>query len=215
MAENADNLNKPEEAQEKAPKTSRFFTEYYASAYLFLIAAFILSAVFVHRPLLNQVKSLKAETGQKIEATQSQTEYLKRVEASVSAAQSIPQEILEQVDQALPTESDIPSILLQLKTAAERDNVLIDTVNFTEAKVVPSKVSTATTTPAGAVPVEIQLNIRARDYFAFKRFLSDIEGNLRLMDVVGVTAAAASASSKDLAYGLQLRTYIYPASEAK
>ncbi|MFA5185673.1 MAG: type 4a pilus biogenesis protein PilO [Patescibacteria group bacterium] len=187
----------------KAP--SKFFTEYYVVAFLFLIAAFVGTAIFVHRPLITEIKRLNADTQSKLQEAQNERTYLKSVEGSVTAAQSIPSGVLQAVDQALPTDQNIPSLLVQLGAAALRNNVRIDSVAFNEK----AQPTTGQALPTGMIsPMDISLAIRASSYFEMKRFLVSIENSLRIMDILTLLSSGGDAGG-ETTYSIQLRTYSY------
>lgn len=184
-------------------RSSRIFTEYYAALMLFVIAGFVTGAVLVLRPLLLDIKETNASIETRLQSIDTERTYLASLEQSVAAAEAIPSDALENVVRALPNESNTPLLLVQFEAAAARHGIRIDTVNFTESK--PTNVKT-TTTASLVQPIEVNLVIRAKSYFDVKRFLADVEGSLRLMDVIGMTATSGSG---ELRFLLQLRTYTF------
>jgi hypothetical protein len=186
-----------------AQRSSRIFTEYYAALMLFLIAGFVAGAVLVLRPLLLDIKETNAATEARLQSIDTERAYLASLEQSVAAAEAIPSDALENVVRALPNGTNEPLLLVQFEAAAARHGVRIDSVNFTESKPVVAK---AKATASLVQPVEVNLVIRAKSYFDVKRFLADVEGSLRLMDVVGITATSGTG---ELRFLLQLRTYTF------
>lgn len=192
--------------ENEAKKTSKLFTEYYVVAFLFLIAAFAGTAIFVHRPLITKIKMLNADTQSKLMEIDNERNYLKSVEGSVAAAQSIPSDVLSEVDHALPTSQNIPSLLVQFGSAALSNNVQIDTISFTEGA---QAAGTQTSLPSGMIaPLDVNLSVRAASYFEMKRFLADIEGSLRVMDILTMMSAG-DTPGVSTGYSIQLRTYSY------
>jgi len=203
-----------------APKgPSKLFTDYYGSVFLLLIAAFLLAAFFVLKPELDDIKQTNAQTTSQIELINRQRNYLQSLQQSVAAAQTIPPTTLQQVDRALPDDPSIPSLLVQFGSAAASNNVRIDSMNFTEPTVATQPAATAK--PGSANPVasnpqirkiDISLAIHAYSYFDVKRFLSDLESSLRLLDVTGITASGAGGQ---VTYALTLRSYTFAPTAAK
>lgn len=190
---------------EPTKSPSKFFTEYYVVAFLFLIAAFVGTALLVHRPLITEIKKLNADTQSKLMEAENERTYLKSVEGSVSAAQSIPSGVLQAVDQALPTDQNIPSLLVQLGAAALRNNVRLDSVAFSET----AQAAAGQALPGGVVaPMDISLAVRASSYFEMKRFLASIESSLRIMDILTLMSSGGDAGGEST-YSIQLRTYSY------
>lgn len=203
-------MNAAPRKPEKAPKgPSKFFTEYYGSVFLFLLAGFIVLAYVVLIPMIREIRSINAQTESRIAAIEDERRYLSSLEQSVAAAQSIPAATLEQVGEALPNEAKFPSLLLQFGAASARNNVRIDSVSFLETRATPGAQAGRATSTSPVTPTDVNLALRARSYFDVKRFLADIEANLRLMDVVSLTS---SMSSGELTYNLQLRAYTFTAA---
>jgi Tfp pilus assembly protein PilO len=196
--------------KERAPKgPSKLFTEYYGSAFLFLIAVFLLAAYVVLKPELDDIKETNAQTSAKIQTIASQRTYLQSLQQSVAAAQTIPATTLDQVDHALPDAANVPSLLVQFGAAASRTNVRIDSLNFVEEATSPQSTPGQPSAPfanAQIRPVDISLTLHTQSYFDVKRFLSEIESSLRLLDVQGITANGASGQ---VTYALQLRAYVF------
>ncbi len=184
-------------------RSSRIFTEYYAALMLFVIAGFVAGAVLVLRPLLLDIKETNASTEARLQAIDMERAYLASLEQSVAAAEAIPSDALENVVRALPNESNTPLLLVQFEAAAARHGIRIDTVNFTESKPTNAKAAAAA---SPIQPVEVNVVIRAKSYFDVKRFLADVEGSLRLMDVIGMTATSGTG---ELRFLIQLRTYTF------
>jgi len=186
---------------------SRFFTEYYGSAFLFLIALFVVAALFVLRPLIDQIKQTNAATQAEIIMTKSEQGYLDSLENSIAAAQTISPDVLARVSQALPDRANVPALLVQFGSAAYANSISIDNLAFNESKA-PAKSASGTGAAASVLPVDVSLSIRARSYFDVKRFLADVETSLRIMDVTGMSSGGGEG---EVSYNLQLRTYVFGA----
>ncbi|MBP9864738.1 type 4a pilus biogenesis protein PilO [Patescibacteria group bacterium] len=190
----------------KAPVGSRFFSEYYVVSFLFLIVAFIGAAFLVLRPLIESIKETNAQTEMQLATIEQERSYFASLEQSVAAAQSIPLTTLDQVNRALPRDTRMPELLVQFGAAAARNQLRIDSISFnpthTSSAVKDSKATTANL----IAPMDITLAIHARNYFDMKRFLTDVETSLRLIDVMGMTTSGVGS---DLTYTLQLRTYSF------
>lgn len=197
----------PEGEQAKGP--SKIFTDYYAVIYLFMIAAFAAAAIFIHRPMIQEIKRLNSETQNRLSTTESERTYLKSVEGSVAAAQSIPAEIQQQVSEALPQEQNIPSLLVQFGAAALANSVSIDTIAFIEPKGAAGQVPLQ----GMVVPMDVSLSVRAPSYFEMRRFLGAIENSLRLMDVQSITLS--SSDKAETSFSILLRVYTYQPPAAK
>lgn len=197
-------LGKPPQKQEdKQP--SKFFTEYYGASFLLLIIVFVIVALFILRPIIDDIKRVNAETQSELTTMENERAYLDSLNTSIGAAQNISPEVLERVTQALPTEANVPSLLVQFGSAAYANGIKIGSLSFSESKAPPKAQPGAQA--ALILPVDITLSITARSYFDIKRFLSDLETSLRIMDVQGMTTAGGA----ELSVTLQLRTYVFGA----
>lgn len=200
------------ETRPKAAKPSkgpsRFFTEYYAAAFLFLVTAFIGAAFVVLWPSLSQIKETNAQTESQLALIAQERSYVDSLDQSIAAVQSIPAASLEQVSKALPADPQVPSLLVQFGSAADRNRIQIGSIDFSQPVTAAQKSGSAT----NVVPMDINLTLQARSYFDVKRFLTDIESSLRLLDVVGISA---SQSATQVTYSLQLRTYTFPTRAVK
>lgn len=197
---------------EQPKRISRFFTEYYAAAVLGVIALTIVLAMVFLRPHILTIKEINAQTESQLVLISRERAYLASLDQSVAAAQSIQPTTLDQVHRALPNDPQIPSILVQFGSAALRHNVRIDALTFSQTHVVAPAAKQASSTASSIVPLDVNLVLRARNYFDVKRFLADVESSLRLMDVTGI---AASGIGNELSYALQLRTYSFAPLERR
>ncbi len=196
------------EDKAKQSLQSKLFIEYYAGIFLLLIAGFIALSFFILRPRIKQVKELNAKTTAQLQTLVNERSYLVSVEQSVAAAQAISGVTIEAVNKALPYEVNLPSLLQQFGAVAQEHSVQMDSISFVEPLGARHKQSgNREAASARALPVDINLSIRARTYFDVKRFLASLEQSLRLMDVIGLTASGKG--SQEVSYQLQLRTYVF------
>jgi hypothetical protein len=192
--------------KEQKARQSRLYTEYYGSAFLLLIALFLLNAFFVIKPIINQVKETNAQTAAELRVTASEQGYLDSLEQSIAAAQTISSPVLQRVSEALPTEANIPALLVQFGSIAFTNGVQIVGISFAENKPASRAVQSAQT--SSIVPIDITLAVRVRNYFDLKRFLADVESSLRLLDVMSMSTSGGELG-EDIAYTIQLRSYAF------
>lgn len=183
---------------------SKFFTDYYAAAVLLLVILFLAGSLWVIRPPILLTKETNAQTLLRLQTLNQERAYLSSLQQSVIAAQSIPPTILDQVNQALPDDPNVPLILLQISSAAARHQLRVDSLAITSPPRIVSSLQNAV--DRSIVPLEVTLGIRSHNYFDIKRFFADVESSLRLMDVIGITASGAG---DELSYLIQLKTYAF------
>ncbi len=184
----------------------RFFSEYYAVSFLFIIVAFIGGAFLVLRPMIETIKETNAQTTSRLLTIDQERVYVASLDQSVAAAQSIPSATLDQVNRALPHDPRTPELLVQFGAAAARNQLRIDSIGFNVTRSSSAGAESKTSVTNLIAPLDITLAIHAHNYFDMKRFLTDIETSLRLIDVTGMTTSGVGT---DLTYTLQLRTYSF------
>ncbi len=184
----------------------RFFSEYYVVSFLFIIVAFIGGAFLILRPMIETIKETNAQTASRILTIDQERVYVGSLEQSVAAAQSIPSTTLDQVNRALPRDARTPELLVQFGAAAARNQLRIDSIGFNVTHSSSAGADTKTAASSLIAPLDITIAIHAHNYFDMKRFLTDIETSLRLIDVTGMTTSGVGT---DLTYTLQLRTYSF------
>ncbi|MCC7357433.1 type 4a pilus biogenesis protein PilO [Candidatus Uhrbacteria bacterium] len=199
--------------EEKPKVQTKILTQYYGATVLFLITLFLLVSFGFLRPIIDETKQTNAETKGILENIKNENTYLSSLDASIGAAQSIPSLVLKQVTEALPNEADTPSLLIQLDAAANRNAVKIQGVTFNEPKAVTNPTNKTAVTQV--VPVDITLTLAARNYFDVKRFLTDLETSLRLMDVVGISTGGAVVDGQEFSFTVQVKTYTFNNSKTK
>lgn len=182
-----------------APKQpSRILTEYYGAVFFFMVLIFILTAFVVLKPMLDQVKATNAQVVSMLTALDQETVYAGSLDQSIAAAQTIPSDVLDRVDRALPRRQGIPELLVLFEKTAERDGVSISNISFSD----PAR-GAATTTVAELL---VNMTVTAENYPRIKKFIRDLEVSLRLLDIVGINVSTQGEVS---AYALQLKTYTY------
>ncbi len=198
-----------ETAHTEPKRVSRFWTDYYASAFLFLIAVFVVVAFILLRPMILRIKETNAKTTQALQIIERERAYLASLSQSVAAAKTIPPDALEAVGRALPADANLPLLLVQFGTVAEQNNIKIGSISFAEGPPQGSSRQATATTTSVVIPLEVNVTLNARNYFDVKRFLVELESSLRLMDVVGISTSQAGSGRTESSYQLQLRTYIF------
>ncbi len=201
---------KPAENGEAKPPgafTHALFVEYYGGVFFFLITAFVGAALYTLRPMIIEIKETEAQIGAQQQAVDAQQRVLDVLDRSVNAAQTIESDTLDKVDLALPTDPGYPYMLADLSAAAARNGVRINSISFSAPKANANPNAPIDPTKGTVVPVDATMSLKAARYFDLKRFLADVEANLRVMDVVAIGLSSSQGGSFD--YTLQLRSYIF------
>lgn len=194
------------DAGPKPKRPSKFFTDYYGSVFLLLIAAYVAVGFFVIKPKMDDNKQLEAQTKGVRQEIENDRSYFDGLSRSVSAAQSIDPQVLQKVDQALPHTASVPDLLVQLSSAAAVSNVTLSNIVFENAVKAPGGGSAST-------PINITLSVTAKDYATLKKFLNTLETSLRIFDVQ--TIAVSGFGEDMINFNLQLKSYFYPSAATK
>ncbi len=98
------------------------------------------------------------------------------------------------MERALPASQDLPALLVTLEALAGESGMKVEGVEVSEPQGdiravaapagQPQPVSAIPVPPAGIRKVNIVLRLGAADYGAFKDFLTRVESNLRLFDLI-------------------------------
>ncbi|MBI4992507.1 MAG: type 4a pilus biogenesis protein PilO [Candidatus Harrisonbacteria bacterium] len=109
---------------------------------------------------------------------------------------------------ALPSEESVSSIVAQINNRSEANSLIIQSIGI---NYLPIK------SPIGSVSLirgigTLQLDLRIfGSYSSFKRFLQDLERNVRIMDVRNLRLESAGKPDQDLyAFNLTVDTYYQP-----
>ncbi len=186
-----------------AKKPSKLLARYYGTMFFLLILAFVGVAAFVLKPMLDMVKETNAQVTADLATLQGDRTYLESLDTSISAAQNIPSTVLGQVDRALPDQTQIPELLVLFGDIGDREGVKVNSVSFSEESA-SARQQRATSTISD---VTVNLAVTAPNYFQIKRFLSDIEASLRILDVTGINVSTRGGG--EASYAILLKTYVY------
>lgn len=187
---------KQEKGDVKQKKPSRFWTEYYAAGFLLIMVVFLLAAYLVLNPLIVQYKTLSASVAGAATQLVDERAYLESLQRSIVAANAIPPETLEDVDEALPRNPDIPKLLQMIAMITQEQGVQLNGITFA--------LSPGGGAVAGVDRVDMDINIVSSGYAQTRMLLDALEHNLRLFDIDSITLSAGSGSQDQ---SLRLRTY--------
>lgn len=185
---------------------ARLFVNYYGPMFLLIAAMFLIIGFTLLQPRLEAFKELRAQAASTQEHLDSERAYLDSLQRSIAAAQTIPEETLADVEEALPSEPGIPELLEGLSTIAETYRVQLSNIQFSTPRDDVSGESTASRgTPVQSI--EVSMNLSSPSYAATRRYLDAIERNLRLFDVQTISVAPGQGETGQV-YTIQLRTYM-------
>ncbi len=198
----------PEQKKGKKKKEpSKLFVHYYGSVFLLLIAGFVAAGYFLLSPLITEFKEVNETIGTKLTEVDDARAFLESLDLSIQAAESIPEDTLMRVDEALPRDVGIPKLLKTIAEIATEYNVEVSSVQFAPGAAA-KKEEGATRSPYRGMelsPIDINLTVDAPGYQVTRAFLEALETNVRVLDVntISVTGEDDGAMS----YTMTLTAY--------
>lgn len=112
---------------------------------------------------------------------------------------------LTSVNVALPTQKDVPTLIIQLQKIAQESDVQIQGIQLSPGKLINDTATTAKTGP------EISLNVAIRgNYEAIKTFIGKVYKGKRLINMDSIVVTSGSADDGSLTTALTMNTYYQP-----
>jgi Tfp pilus assembly protein PilO len=186
------------------PETKRAEPKKKTSLSLIIVLAavlFIAAAYFLIWPRYSRLGESKDKLLFQKNLLQTQTEYLGNLQKLISNYESIKTADKEKLARMLPKEVDEPALFTLFESLATKNNITMLAIDISE------KEPGAEIKNLGLKEVHIAVNLASNlapsdIYGDFKNFLTDLEINIRLMDVISINYTPESAS-----YVLNARTY--------
>jgi Tfp pilus assembly protein PilO len=181
----------------------------------FIIIAICVGMYFMYiSPLITDIEGLRAKKAEYVGVLEKAKDVKIKRDAALQAYNNIPEEDISKLDKIVPTKFDGVRMLNDLSVAVSRYGLTL--MDFsTNQSGVASRDSSASGTDPGQHNV-VGVNVRiVGPYDQFIRFLKDVETNLQLVDVTGISITAGSSSNNNqkvqdnnsLQYVLEFNTY--------
>lgn len=183
---------------------SGLWTEYYGAAVLLLIAAFLGVGYVLLNPLVTRFKELNRDIESQTIVLQDERAYLDSLDQSIAAAEAIPSDTLEKVNEALPREIGIPKLLETMSRIADQNRVSLNSVQFN--KVTAEDTAALRGKTIRIRPIDMNIALLSPGYVQTRAFLEDLETNLRVLDVKNI-AVNANEQTGELTYNILLTAY--------
>lgn len=97
---------------------------------------------------------------------------------------------IDKINKILPNEPEIPELMIQLESLAQKNGLLLKSINFNKS--------------TGQVMTTVKL---AGSYQAFKNYLNDLEINLRITDVININFESPEQKMGSYNFNLTIRNY--------
>jgi len=168
---------------------------------IFLVAALVVYASFI-RPDLEKITELRGSLATKSRFFDEQQQIIKNISEYLTGKETEIKKSQAAVSSALPTDINVADLYNQLSILIRVNGLTMQEFGLDILAIKP--------TPAGSllkgrgtVQIEIKLN---GSYLSLKSFISQLERNIRLMDVAKLTAK--STTNRDvLDYDIVVDTY--------
>lgn len=182
-------------------RPSKLLVEYYAVTFLFLVTCTLSGAYALLQPQIMQFRSTNDEISVQLEDAENARLYLNSLQTSIAAASSISPDALQRVNEALPKQLNIPKLLQTMDEIARVNNVDIGSIQFSPG----APMSSAGLGAFTIIPIQTSIGIEASGYRDMKDFLTDLETNVRLIDIN--TISVNGGADGRISYTVQMTTY--------
>lgn len=181
-----------------------------------IILAFVAVVIFLDIPIVQSVLNSRKDIVSNQNLLSERESFIKTIENLIDKYKNN-EEVLKNLDNILPGDSDVPDLLVQIEALANAGGIVVKDVNI--AVVDDKEASKAAAARTGGVAQEkvpsnyktISIDLTATgDYSALKKFLQAIEENMRLIDVDSISFSGKTQGSSSLFdFNITLRTYYY------
>ena len=175
---------------------------------LILSMALFVMAVVVYAVLINpeysSIKELRGILYSKSNLYEQERGAIAKVQGLIAEYRGSAK-LEDQLSLALPGQESVSSIMSQLNAIAQLDGISIQAVSIIYLPIKPSAARLSAARGVGTLRLNLNL---FGSYGAFKLFLSDMEKNVRVMDVKSLKIEQAGKSNQDIfTYILDVDTY--------
>ncbi len=166
-----------------------------------VVVIFVVAVYFLLWPIYGRLSESRRELSSQKNLIQTQTEYLENLQKLISNYESVKTADKEKFNQMLPQKVDEAALFTLFEFLAEKNKMTMLAIDISE------KEPAAEIKNLGLKEVSIAVNLVSNPdasdiYGDFKKFLADLEANIRLMDVISLNFTPESTS-----YILNIRTY--------
>jgi Tfp pilus assembly protein PilO len=162
-------------------ETLEFVNRYFQVFYIVIIVVLLgVSVFFLYDYYSTQVDNVNQNLSRKQIELNNKKQDLEEIQQLKVDYEQLETEAQILFD-ALPDQSDLPSLYVQLQSMVEKNGLIIQSFNVAEAVESPTEEN-----KDELQAVDINLNINGTDYQKFKQLLGDIEYSLRILDVTSI-----------------------------
>lgn len=116
------------------------------------------------------------------------------IEQNLEELKTLDKEQIERLQQLIPSQTQEPELLVQFEDIALKSRMILQSISFNEGE------------EAGEIIANQTLK---GTYTNFKRYLSELESNLRLMDIIDINFSAPTGRETHYSITLGVKSYFY------
>ena|SRR3989338_648243 len=166
------------------------------------------AAYFLLLPKFKELSAVKADLAAKQNQASAQQGSFTGVKSLVADLEK-KREMLASLDEALPASPDIPELLANLESLAKQSGLTVSNIDIqlpqtTTNNSFGQKVSKALGDNIGIMTVDLAV---VGEYPQLNALVLNVEKNLRLLDIQGITFGDTGSDTNTQTYILQLQTY--------
>lgn len=168
-----------------------------------LVAALVVYALLI-RGQYGAIQELRGRLEAKIGILEIETKAVEQVKNLVVNLKSVAN-ISSALSFALPESESVSSIVAQVNALTQVHGLVLQGVGISHLPMIPPPVKLSFAKGMGALRMDIKF---VGPYAAGRDFMSDLERNLRIMDIKNLKMESASKTGEDLmSFGLTVDTY--------
>ncbi|MDE2000954.1 MAG: type 4a pilus biogenesis protein PilO [Patescibacteria group bacterium] len=165
---------------------------------LLLSAALLIAALAIYATLIvpeyDVIQGLRGTIEAKTQVLDLETKAVQQVKSLIVNLKNI-SNISASLSSALPSDQQLATAVAQLNALAQVHGLAVQGIGVTLPPVMPSPVSQSFAKNIGTLRFDVKF---AGTYSGMRDFLYDVERNLRIMDVQGLTVDSSTKSGQDL-----------------
>lgn len=184
----------------------RGFSRWYFEVLVVVAIAIIVSGFLMF--IQPSLRAVRVQGQSSLEASQRYVEqlqdYLDEIARVKDGLVNFNQAQRERLSAIVPRQQDIAGLFVQMQALAQRHGLVLPSVDISAAPAVTTE--DGTPVGSGLGEMAITFSVSGQQYERFKRFVSDLQRNLRLFDITVINFSSAQEGP----YSLTLRTYYRP-----
>lgn len=168
---------------------AEIFVKYFSLIFVVIILLAVLGSGYLLYVLVgddfSRLETLTGQNQKELALKQEKITQLKNIKTDYEGLGESAKKIVD----ALPTKADLPGIFIQLENLAVKNNLLLNSLDIANQEAAEKEDSTVRA--AGLNKLSITISVSGGDYFSLKKYLADIENNLRIFDVKSLAYSPA------------------------